>query len=84
MLRNDFGYQTLDDEKYQMPSHSDWTLETHYPKAPTSKTCKKTVSGNGHTSQIDDSYTVFKVFSKVQTFKITSMLIPKWTSGHPK
>ena len=40
--------------------------KSHYQNAPAINTCKKIVSGKGQTSEIDDSYTVLKVFAKLQ------------------
>ena len=49
----------------------------HYENAPAIKTCKKTVSGKGQTSEIDDSYTVLKVFSKLQDSQNNSKIDTK-------
>ena len=60
------------------------SAKTHPQNAPTIKTCKKTLSGRGQTSKIDDSYTLSAVFSKPRAPKRE----PKWSqngaSGHPK
>ena len=60
----------------------------HYQNAPAIKTCKKTVSGKGQTSEIDDSYTVLNVFSKVQdsenNAKIDTKMEPPGIKNHKK
>ena len=38
----------------------------HHRNTPTGKTCKKTLSGNGQTTEINDAYTLFPVFSEAQ------------------
>ena len=62
--------------------------KTHYQNAPTIKTCKKTVSGKGQASEIKDSYTVLKVFSKVQdsqnNVKMYAKMEPPGTQNHKK
>ena len=42
------------------------TAKSQHQNAPTVKTCKKTPSGRGQTSEIDDSYTLSYIFPKAQ------------------
>ena len=55
--------------------------KTHHQNAPTIKTCKKTVSGRGQTSEINDSQTVSAVFSEAQgsqkAVQMTSKIDPR-------
>ena len=56
--------------------------------ASTIKTCKKTLSGRGQTIKIDDSFTLFTVFSKPQgsqnDVKMGPEIKPQGTQKHKK
>ena len=61
-------------------------LKTHPQSAPIVRTCKKTPSGRGQTSKIDDSYTLSAVFSEAQGHqqgaKMGAKMEPRGTQNH--
>ena len=63
------------------------TKKNNNQNASTIKTCKKTLSGRGQTSEIDDGYTLFTVFSEAQGSHKTPEMgakMPPHTQNHNK
>ena len=60
------------------------TAKIHHQNTPTVKTCKKTLSGRGQTSEIDDGYTLFTVFSEAQGSHKTPEMEAKMEPRAPK
>ena len=65
IFNNDW-YQKVSKWEPQNNQKSQQSTKTHHRNAPTIKTCKKTLSGRGQTSEIHDRYTLSAVFSEAQ------------------
>ena len=58
--------------------------KTHHQNTPTVKTCKKTLSGRGQASEMNDGYTLFTVFSEAQGSHKTPEMEAKMEPRAPK
>ena len=79
-------YQNLSKLEPQNNVKSDKSAKTHHRNAPTVRTCKKSPSGKGQASKMDDSYTLFIVFSEApgsqKNIKIGTSMESPGTQNH--
>ena len=59
-------------------------IKNNHRNTPTVKTCKKTLSGRGKTSEIDYGYTLFTVFPEAQGSHNTPEMVTKMEPRAPK